>query len=535
MQNGIFAPPSGGFTGATRHRDGQPGPVPAPKAGDPLRALTAGGGWQRLLPDFTGAGGRQLTVRADEAGVDYTIPSGNPARMITTDALAPGNLVCASRLSDTVEKLRGRDGSGTRMEAIGAYSGRGCIYVEAADRFIFVISSGANLYTVVGTPTYAGDSIASMSFGPVSAAFVSDYINAGGLYYCTLAFAPSSNTLFVTYMTASGGGKVARLTYASGTVTFQSSFQFYSGAGFNGAHASWHPGETKLYVAYNTSSVLNLIVLDNTASMQVGSTQTVETSNVGSFGVAHSPATGLMYLIYKWSGDGNNYVYGRYFSVTAGVNMSTRYQVGSSAGTISPPVAHPTGSFLAVVESGQGVRDIQLTSSSMGQGSLASSFSLTSDSQLLTDGDVHMALAGGTSGIWETTSSTYSFYASASLNGSTFAAGGDTGTWAALVPRIRCVVTTELSGGVLYWRRVLFPWQNHRRFVGVSLTSTPANGTATVALYGAVAGGQSGLTRGDFYYVNASGSLSTGLGTDKVPVGLALTPTTLVLSGGNRQ
>jgi hypothetical protein len=121
------------------------------------------------------------------------------------------------------------------------------------------------------------------------------------------------------------------------------------------------------------------------------------------------------------------------------------------------------------------------------------------------------------------------------LNGSTFTAGGDTGTWAALVPRIRCVVTTELSGGVLYWRRVLFPWQNYRRFVGVALTSTPANGTATVALYGAVAGGQSGLTRGDFYYVNASGSLSTGYGTDKVPVGLALTPTTLVLSGGNRQ
>lgn len=52
MQNGIFAPPNGGFTGATPHRDGQPGPVPAPKAGQQGAFLRASGTWER--PPFEG-------------------------------------------------------------------------------------------------------------------------------------------------------------------------------------------------------------------------------------------------------------------------------------------------------------------------------------------------------------------------------------------------------------------------------------------------------------------------------------------------
>lgn len=52
MQNGIFAPPNGGFTGATPHRDGQPGPVPVPKAGQQGAFLRASGTWER--PPFEG-------------------------------------------------------------------------------------------------------------------------------------------------------------------------------------------------------------------------------------------------------------------------------------------------------------------------------------------------------------------------------------------------------------------------------------------------------------------------------------------------
>jgi hypothetical protein len=84
MQNGIFAPPSGGFTGATPHRDGQPGPVPAPKAGQQNMFLSADGRFR--LPDYAGGAGSS----AMPTDIDLTASS---PRVLTLSPTVAGRFV----------------------------------------------------------------------------------------------------------------------------------------------------------------------------------------------------------------------------------------------------------------------------------------------------------------------------------------------------------------------------------------------------------------------------------------------------------
>lgn len=513
MQQGIFPPPSGGFQGASAHRDGLPGAVPAPKAGDHTKVLYGGGAWASL-----------------------PIPSGNPAPLTAAEALADRDFVCIDPDSGKVEKLRGRSGSSSQMSAIGNYTCKAVLYLSAADRFVYILASGNDLYTVIGTPTYAAEQITSMSFGAVSAAFATDARGSMTDSECSAIWVESTSTIYVAYaMKDIHGGKVARLTYASGTVMYQNSFQHHTAIiTVANVDLCWNALDGYIYLITSDAGQLFLYVLSATLSSQIGIRQTVETSGFSViFGVCYNPATQRVYAAYTYN-SGSMQIAGRIFSTSSGtVNMSARFVIGPAAALpCSRPVSHPTQARIYVAETNSGIRDISVSTTSMSQGGLKTQSGMSWPTKLFSDGILFYVARADNNAVYQLP--TNGAIDSSVLHGATFAAGGDAGFASALVPGIRAVITAEVVSSTLYWRRLLYPRLNSEYFAGIALAAAAANASVLVALPGAVVTGLSGLTPGSFYYVTSSATLSTSNWGTRVPFGMALSATSAILMGGNR-
>ncbi len=573
MQNGILPPPRGGFQGATRHRAGGPGPVPAPIVGQDHFLLTGAGAWSEVLPRVAGQAGKDVRVNATETGFEYVLPPNNPMRITAKENVAAGTMVSiddfAGRIVRTKSIQQAQDiaiGSANRVVGI--------CWVEEFGRF-YVLSiadgggDGVRYWTLTPTLNASGDQIASLSATAASASMASDVsgdyssINFRGAN--TVAYDPVSRTMFLSTLNAAKNAyRILRFTLSAdgNTLTYQNAVTL-AGSYTGGAYLFelvWQPVEQVLYGFWYLHSGILHAVLYNAALAELVNTQSanqpIQSSNVVSqssddvtFSACYVPAANRVALLYSSNitVSGNRRIRGTtlWWNAAGGALNRTTGDIYNGNGTTSNLIlvgriaAHPFASLIYVPISndvnsssdkiinvawvGLGFVDPHtgLNNAVGTMGGYTNLFNMSTGSAVghlyrgvvLSDGSHYIVMGDGSNvdGVVRLTSNGRVFAGWTNIT-STNGTSWSTRI-AAFHERTRSWVTASPSAGTY---RVCQPiWRNITMFAGVALEAIVSGQAGYVALSGSVAAvsglptGANELTTGLQYYLDTTGNLTT--------------------------
>lgn len=496
-------------------------------------------GWAlRKAPTTDGTSGQILTSAGAGVAPTWAAPAVTNAITATASgAIAAGDEVVVNS-AGTVSKVAGAVGViGSTYTYAGSASDTIAVYDSVNSRIIVAYTNGSNCFVNIGT--VSGTVITwgtPASFGT--------NVNGG------FSFAyDATNARFIASWQASSGIIYAVAGTISGsTITFGSSTAVKT-YGQNGTSVAYDPVAARFVLVtndftapnYPIAIVLSLSGTTITVNSFVNITTSYNTFNGASVWIVYDPTSGKM----VWAArEGNS---GNVISAVGTVSStSTSWGTAVALGTNS------TNFYLGYESISQKTMLVWTNNSTSVPYSTVYSISGTSltmntatqISPTTISGSLRFCsntVANKIYFISRSSSTTYCFYLTGTISGTTATFGNET-IYASVNQSIYStvfntnagvIVNFFISAGTGYSSAQIIAYTNltSTNFIGFSGAAYSNGATATIQTIGSVNTNQSGLTAGLQYYVLGSGVLSTTAGSPSVYAGTAVSATSIIVKG----